>query len=239
MAGSSGTHVTARDVEMLSWIGRHGMVTADQVAQHFFSRDGGTVGTRAAYRRLRKLEEERLVRRDVTFARWPAVIRVTGPGARVAEIDVDPARLVWAEVRHSLALVDLTEELLAANLGARLVTEREIRALRFRELAEKTRRPGFGRIPDGILHLKDGRTVAVEIDLTAKRQRDVERILLGYKQERYDKVWWFARPGLVPRLSDIMKKNRVDDLVDIRPWDHPLAGVAGNGKSAPGADGIA
>ena len=166
-------------------------------------------------------------------------VRVTGPGARVAEIDVDPARLVWAEVRHSLALVDLTEELLAANPGARLVTEREIRALRFRELAEKTRRPGFGRIPDGILHLKDGRTVAVEIDLTAKRQRDVERILLGYKQERYDKVWWFARPGLVPRLSDIMKKNRVDDLVDIRPWDHPLAGVAGNGKSAPGADDIA
>jgi len=224
---------------MLSWIGRHGMVTADQVAQHFFSRDGGTVGTRAAYRRLHKLEEERLVRRDVTFARWPAVIRVTGPGARVAEIDVDPARLVWAEVRHSLALVDLTEELLAQNPGARLVTEREIRALRFRELAEKTRRPGFGRIPDGILHLKDGRTVAVEIDLTAKRQRDVERILLGYKQERYDKVWWFARPGLVPRLSDIMKKNRVDDLVDIRPWDHPLAGAAGNGKALPGSDGIA
>jgi len=152
---------------------------------------------------------------------------------------VDPARLVWAEVRHSLALVDLTEELLAANPGARLVTEREIRAMRFRELAEKTRRPGFGRIPDGILHLKDGRTVAVEIDLTAKRQRDVERILLGYKQERYDKVWWFARPGLVPRLSDIMKKNRVDDLVDIRPWDHPLAGVAGNGKTLPGSDGVA
>ncbi len=224
---------------MLSWIGRHGMVTADQVAQHFFSRDGGTVGTRAAYRRLRKLEEERLVRRDVTFARWPAVIRVTGPGARVAEIAVDPARLVWAEVRHSLALVDLTEELLAANPGARLVTEREIRALRFRELAEKTRRPGFGRIPDGILHLADGRTVAVEIDLTAKRQRDVERILLGYKQERYDKVWWFARPGLVPRLADIMKTNRVDDLVDIRPWDHPLAGAAGNGKTLPGADGVA
>ena len=224
---------------MLSWIGRHGMVTADQVAQHFFARDGGAVGTRAAYRRLRKLEEERLVRRDVTFARWPAVIRVTGPGARVAEIDVDPARLVWAEVRHSLALVDLTEELLAQNPGAQLVTEREIRALRFRELAEKTRRTGFGRIPDGILHLKDGRTVAVEIDLTAKRQRDVERILLGYKQERYDKVWWFARPGLVPRLSDIMKKNRVDDLVDIRPWDHPLAGAAGNGKALPGSDGVA
>ncbi|MHB8328448.1 MAG: replication-relaxation family protein [Acidimicrobiales bacterium] len=239
MAKSNGAQLTARDIEILSWVGRHGMVTADQVARHLFARDDGTVGTWAAYRRLRVLEERRFVRRDVTFARWPAVIRVTGPGARVAEIDVDPARLVWAEVRHSLALVDLTEELLAQNPGARLVTEREIRALRFRELAEKTRRTGFGRIPDGILHLKDGRTVAVEIDLTAKRQRDVERILLGYKQERYDKVWWFARPGLVPRLSDIMKKNRVDDLVDIRPWDHPLAGPTGHGRPAPGADGVA
>ncbi len=147
MAGSSGTHVTARDIEMLSWIGRHGMVTADQVAQHFFARAGGTVGTRAAYRRLRKLEEERLVRRDVTFARWPAVIRVTGPGARVAEIDVDPARLVWAEVRHSLALVDLTEELLATNPGATLVTEREIRALRFRGAGGEDQAPGLRADP--------------------------------------------------------------------------------------------
>ena len=219
MPRAAGPQLTARDVEILSWIGRHGIVTVEQVGRRFFARDGGDVGQWAAYRRLRKLEELRLLRRDATFWREPAVLRVTTAGARVADLDLAPAHIVLAEVHHTLLLVDLMEELLRQNPGATMVTERQIRALRFRELAKGSRRPGRGRIPDGILHLNGGRTVAIELDLTSKRQRDIERIITGYKQERYDAVWWFARPGLVPRLKEIVTLNRVDDLIEIRRFE--------------------
>jgi hypothetical protein len=219
----SGTQLTGRDVEILRWIGRHGIVTVDQVSARFFGRDDGTVGTWAAYRRLRKIEELQLLRRDPTFWHWPTVLRVTTAGARAADLDLSPAHLVLAEVRHSVGLVDLTEQLVVENPGSTLVTEREFRAQRFRELAEGKRRPGRGRIPDGILHLAGGRTVAIELDLTSKRQRDIERIIGGYKQERYDTVWWFIRETLAIRLRTIVAANRSDDFVEVRVWRDRLA----------------
>ena len=206
-------------MEIVRWIGRHGIVTVEQVSTKFFAREDGSLGNWAAYRRLRKLEELRLIRRDPTFWREPAVLRVTTAGARLAEIDVAPAHIVLAEVHHTLALVDLMEQLVAQNRRATMVTEREIRALRFRELGSGQRRPGYGRIPDGILHLGNKRTVAVELDLTSKRQRDIERVITGYKQERYDAVWWFARPGLIPRLQEIVSLNRVGDLIEMRRFE--------------------
>src|SRR5436190_8478207 len=102
-----GPQLTDRDVEILAWIGRHGVVTPAQVARHFFTRDDGSVGQWAAYRRLRKLEELGLTREDRTFWREPNVLRLTTAGARLADIDVGPARLVLGELRHTLALVDL------------------------------------------------------------------------------------------------------------------------------------
>jgi len=222
MTARGGPQVTDRDVAILTWIGRHGIVTADQVAAKFFARDEGAVGKWAAYQRLGKLEDLHLIRRDVVFARWPAVLRLTGTGVRTARSDVAPAKLVHAEVRHSLALVDLTETLLRENPGSGIVTEREIRALRFRELAEHTRTPGFGRIPDGVLHMPDGRTIAIELDLTSKRQRDIERVITGYAQERYAAVWWFVRPSLAPRLRDVIQRNRADDMIAVREWQHVL-----------------
>jgi len=233
MSQAPGPQVTPRDIEILAWIGRHGLVTPDQVSARFFSRDGGSLGQWASYRRLRKLEQLHLLRRDATFWRYPTVLRLTTSGIRVADLDLSPAHLVLAEVRHSLGLVDLTEKLLAHNAGATLVTEREIRAQRFRELAEKTRRPGFGRIPDGILHLANGKTVAVELDLTSKRQRDIERIITGYKQEHYDAVWWFVRPTLMDRLRSVVRSNQADDFINVRRWDGPLAGPSPHDRHVP------
>ena len=58
--------MTPRDRLMLAWIGRHGIVTPDQVARRYFLGSDGVVGKRAAYRRLLKLEICGLVQRDAT-----------------------------------------------------------------------------------------------------------------------------------------------------------------------------
>ena len=122
----SGVLVTPRDRAMLAWIGRHGIVTPEQLARRFFARSDGDVGMRVAYRRFAKLQSLGLLRRDATpHSRSPHVIRLTQAGAKAGEIDIAPARLVEPEIRHSLALVDLMERLTeahpdcAARTGAR------------------------------------------------------------------------------------------------------------------------
>jgi hypothetical protein len=216
---TQGTQITDRDFAMLQWIGRHGVVTPEQIASHFFARDGGGTGTWAAYRRLRKMESLRLIRRDSTFWHWPQVLRLTAAGARYADVGLHPAHLVYAELRHTLALVDLTEKLLAEHPGSTLETERELRALRRSELAAGTRRPGTpGRIPDAVITLRNGKTVAVELDLTPKRRRDLETIIRGYKRESYDQVWWYVLYPTVARVKEILRDNKADDFVTVRAW---------------------
>jgi len=219
MPPRSGHQITARDRQMLAWIGKHGMVTADQIARRFFARDDGALGKRAALRRLAVLEKLHLIQRDRTpFWRAPQVIRVTQSGAEIGEVSVRPARLVEGEVRHAVALVDLVEELAAFNRGSSLRTEREIRTDRWHQRQDGKLRPGRGRTPDGELTLRDGRVVAIELDLTPKRSKDFERILRAYRQERFDAVWWYVVPGAVPRVVKLVNDNRVDDFVEVRPW---------------------
>lgn len=219
MAGRAGHQITARDRDILAWIGRHGLVTTDQVAQWFFGRDDGSVGKRAAHRRLAILEGLGLVRRDQTpFWRAPWVIRVTQAGADMGESGVRPARLVEGEVRHAIALVDLVEGLAASNKGATLRTEREIRTDRWHERQDGKLRPGKGRTPDGELNLSNGKVIAIELDLTPKRSKDFERILRAYRQERFDAVWWYVLPGAVPRVKKLVSDNRCEDFIQVRPW---------------------
>jgi Replication-relaxation len=214
-----GPQVTDRDIDILGWIGRHGVVTPMQVARHFFTRDGGDVGQWAAYRRLRKLEELGVIRQDRTFWREANVLRLTGAGARLADIDVGPARLVLAEVRHTLAVVDLVESLLVSSpQGTTVQTERELRIERRRELSDGTRPPGRGRVPDALFIHPQGMKVAIELDMTPKRSRDLERIVIAYLQERYDRIVWYVLPRTVDRLQEIVRRQRADDVVEVRAW---------------------
>lgn len=64
----AGPQITPRDRKILEWVGRYGMVTAEQVAAKFFDRGDGGVGQRAAHRRLAVLEKLGLIRRDRTCA---------------------------------------------------------------------------------------------------------------------------------------------------------------------------
>jgi hypothetical protein len=216
---TSGPVVTDRDMDVIQWIGRHGIVTPTQVATHFFHRDDGTVGTWAAYRRLRILEQLGLLQRDRTFWRESTVLRITTAGGRIADLQIRPARLIPAEVRHALAVVDLVEFLITKTAKrTRVVTEREMRADRRRELRRDPRNSGLGRIPDAEFHLPSGDRIAIELDLTPKRSADYESILASYLTQLYDGVWWYVAPGVVPRLRKIVADNRADDFVSVESW---------------------
>ncbi len=211
--------ITDRDVTILAWIGRHGVVTPAQVARRFFSRDRGAVGQWAAYRRIRKLEQLALIRHDRTFWRESSVLRLTGAGARIADVDVHPAHLVLAEIRHTLAVVDLVEALLTNSPpGTMLRTERELRGQRRREMRDGRRIPGQGRLPDAVFIHPAGAEVALELDLTPKRSRHVERILAAYLSERHYRIVWCVLPRHEQRLWAIIREHRADDYMEVRAW---------------------
>ena len=89
---------------------------------------------RAAGRRLGKLQSLGHVHRDATpHWRSPHVVRLTKAGAKAGELDIAPARLFEPEIRHSLALVDLMEQLTEAHPDCEARTEREIRTDRRHE----------------------------------------------------------------------------------------------------------
>jgi len=204
---------------MLVWITRHGMVTMEQITRKFFP---GSSGFSAAQRRIRKLGQVHppVIRRDRTFWRYPTVIRATASGANLAGVDLRPARLVLAEVMHSLGIVDLTEQLLLDHPGATLITERERRAERYRDKRAGGRK-ATGRIPDGVIVLKASapKEIAVELDLSPRREKTVEAIVRAYQAERYGGVWWYVRPDRVGRIAEIVKRCRADSFIEVRPWE--------------------
>jgi hypothetical protein len=221
-----GPQLTDRDLEILRWMTRHGVVTAELVGRRFFWRPRvKDYGKWAAYRRIRALRELGLVLSDKPLLNHPAVLRVTREGARIADVGLRPAPLVISELRHSLAVVVLTEYLLAEHRGAELVTERELRAERYRELREGARQTEQGRTPDGLLHIpKKGKatggleTIALELDLTRKDRRAMERMIRQYDRERVDRIWWYVTPPRVERTRNLVRELRAQDRIEVLEW---------------------
>ncbi len=152
-------------------------------------------------------------------------MRVTGEGARIAEVGLQPADLVLSRIGHDLAVVDLLEELSANNQGSSIVTEREVRVRRRREITAGTRQFGRGRIPDGELILGDRTVIAVELEMTSKRTENVEQIVDAYAQESYAFVWWFTTSSRVTeRYADIVRRRRADDFMRVETWAPPPRG---------------
>src|ERR1700683_4343699 len=202
-----GPQLTERDAEIIRWMTRHGLVTAELVGRRFFWRPAvNDYGKWAAYRRLRALRELNLVLSNKPYADQPAVLRVTREGARIADVGLRPAPLVLSELRHSLAVVWLTEYLLGENAGAERTTQRELRAQRYRELRDWTRGTEQGRAPDALLRIptkgagaQGVTTVAVELDLSRKNRRAMERMVRQYDREKVDRVWWYVTPARLER----------------------------------------
>jgi hypothetical protein len=210
-----------RDEEILRWIARHGVVTPELVGRRFFWRtERKDYGKWAAYRRLRAMEQLGLLIRNKPYANSEEVIRVTREGARIADVGLRPAPLVLSQLDHTIAVVALTEFLLAKHKGAELVTERELRATRYREFREGTRSPSYGRAADALLRIPNKKsagaqgvtTIAIELDLSRKDRRAMERMVLAYDQEPgVTEIWWYVQPTRVDAAKAVVIDLRADD----------------------------
>jgi hypothetical protein len=198
--------------ELLAYIARHGMVSLDQLGRRFFATPA------EARQRLEELRAAGLLRVDDVLVGFPAVARVTRAGSRRAGVDLAPASLDLGRVRHSLALVDLSDQLLAAHPGSVWTTERELRRDRMREAHRAGRWEPQRRVPDGLLRLPDGRSVAIELDLTPKRSARLGLLAGAYAVDPdVDLVWWYLpSPEAAARMRAIVRERALDHLIEPR-----------------------
>lgn len=227
--------LTARDFKVLRWILRHGVVTANQVRRDFFP------SQRRAYGRLRDLGQAGLLTHRRVLYGEPGVYRATERGAELADIGLTPGRLRWPDLEHSLSVVDLSQDLLRENPGARWVTEREIR----RDSMEREYRdPESGKLvavadqsrdrrPDGLLIQPGGRMVAVEYEQTPKRSGVYEKLVedLATKMmlgEYFDRVLFvFKSERPVERLQEIAESwDSGGEYFEFRVWERPDRSLA-------------
>jgi len=204
--------LTPRDLDLLRFTVRHGMVTPEQLARRFFT------STPPALRRLCALEAAGWLVRDRVLVAAPPVVRATRAGTRLAGCDLAPASLDLARIAHNLALVDLSEELLAAHAASAWTTERELRRDRMRAARAGGRWDRQRRVPDGLLRLAGGTRVAVELDLTPKRSARLDLLAGASAVDRdIDTVWWYLPSEVaVSRMRALVANRGLEHLIDPR-----------------------
>jgi hypothetical protein len=223
MVGSTtGFRLTARDVEIVRWIGRTRFAQANQVAARF------TMDERNAYRRLRGLVSHGLLTHRRVFHAMPGIYTATRFGLATAEVRLPAARPDIRTYFHDLAAVDAHIEL-EHEFGPAIVrTERELRSHDAREphrprysiRLSTGARPGL-HFPDLAVELPGGKPLAIEVELTAKAPKRLDSIVRAYVLARHlHSVRYYAPPAVIAGVQRAVERARARTLFDIRTWSN-------------------
>ena len=233
-----GFRVTARDKEIVRWIGRLRMASAAQVAERF------DLGRAVAYARLGGLVRLGLLEHARVFHRAPGVYLATRAGLASVDLDLPPARIDLRTYAHDLELTSLVSELEREHGRERIITEREMRAADAPLGGVPAEGPRFaiplagaygqlqltpaGRqrlhFPDCVVAQGCGAPstwmLAVELERTAKGRARLRRILAGYvAARRISAVRDYARGD---RVRDLVGSEvaalRASGLIEVRDW---------------------
>jgi hypothetical protein len=182
-----------RDLELLEFVGERYAMTLPQLAR--------LIG--------REVDTARSLRDRWKRAGW----------INSGQLSVQAPSFVWLTARgatNSLFRVWEPNPILALHIEAvtnvRITLEHKLpfgkweceRAVAQR-LAKTKGRFHRGHLPDGILY-QDGERIAIEVELTLKNRARLEAIM-EETSVAYDRVWYFAKPRLVPILNKIAAGN--------------------------------
>jgi|GEM_PF-810593 len=216
---------TERDSRLLRWINGHGFVTLRQVARWL-----GT-NYQTAQRRVRLLYDQGYLDRQWLVhgdrAHW-----LTPTGRAMCGDSLPPPKHIrLGSYRHDRMLVDLALTLVA-DAGGQFTPERHLR-----QMQEMDRIGKRGHVADGWLHLDDQtKPIAIELELSTKGSRRLERILRGYMTNLdIAEVWYFVECETVRRQLTKAAKDlgfiKIHDLpVNCR---QPVGNQVPNQKAAP------
>lgn len=211
-AGWTG-RISQRDVEVLEFVARFGIVPRDAVALW-----AGTAKTMTA-RREKRLREAELIEVARPLAIEEPLAGVTAVGLAVCgRGDLRPARLSTATLRHFAAAARLAARW--ERGGERVLSERELRAA---ERASGERAYSI-RLPSGRHHRPDlilcgDPPIPVEIELSHKSSRRLGWIVSGWAQGvsdgRFARVLYRCDSGALPYVERAVARAGVEAQVDV------------------------
>jgi hypothetical protein len=137
---------------------------------------------------------------ELIVASQPQWVIPTAGGMAVCGLPYDAWTPVLGRLTHVGAINDVRLHLWAQRPDAEWICERQLEL----ELAKGARRGR--RIPDGVLHL-EGRSVAVEVELTPKQPETVEAVLTHHSQ-RFDAIMYYCAPQTIRLLTRLEKTGR-------------------------------
>lgn len=199
--GSSGT---ARDHELVSFVGRLGAVAIEHVMVAL------GIGRTMAYRRVAACVERGLLERLDLVRAQPTLLRATQAGLRYAGLGLEPARVSPGSVNHWLTCAS-TALRLGEEAGAeRVVTARELR-LYERIEGKPIASAKTGEHPNGSprLHRPDlaifvgDQPTAVEVELTPKSPDRLLGLIRAWRRARWvEEVRYYCAPGPTRRAVE-------------------------------------
>jgi DNA-binding PadR family transcriptional regulator len=232
--------LTNRDKNLFEKLNSYAVMTTRQVAKTVFP----DIQLTTILRRLRKLEKQDFIKRNVGLSTYEHSWTLTEKGAKL--VSDRPPR--WHQSRflleHDTKLTALRISLEAAGIAQSWVPEHEIRF----KVASKhgVERAKEKLIPDGIMGIEwqnAKESLAIELELHSKHSRRYMRNFHEYKyKQNILGVWYLTSTPMLARMIEKLWLKQIGanqkpffywSLVD-EVIENPLkALVHSNGKSAP------
>lgn len=204
-AGRNGS----RDRELVELVGRHGIVTVEQVMAVMGA------GRTASYRRVAACVELGLLERLALLRDEPTVLRATRNGLNYVDLGLPVASVTPGLVNHNLRCVDVALQLGRHFGHEQILTEREFtwrERAEGKEIASVDAGGENGRSSRSRKHradlavLGEEGTIAIEVELTAKAPTRLENLLLAWRRAHAEQVisaiYYFCAPGTTMRAVE-------------------------------------
>ena len=221
--------LTERDIGILKFINEFGFSEMPQIERRF-----GLKKPRS-YQLLTRLVEEGYVKHERVFHGRHGIYRLSRKGAKLTHLP-PLARVPLANYKHDITLMEVYLRLREQYPEALWISERELKRDKYFDGVGK-----FGHLSDGLLVFKDGKRVAVEVELSLKSRNRVEQILRWYSGVfEIEEVWYYCPRGIMASMSSMafeMAHIKFNDLGEFLREPKAVSGI-GRVNRANDANGV-
>ena len=194
--------ITNRDLELLRKLSKYGMLSTQQIAKMTFQQ----IALTTVLRRLRLLEDHKLIQRTATLPTHEVLWSLTDRGAGKASVTVPKRNWSKNLLDHDYKLLSLRLLLEGNGIARSWTPEHEIRSIAFKKYSIRGMKDRV--IPDALIGVTvKGKmeSVAVELELTLKNVTKLKKVIRHYREsDGLYGVWY-----IVPRKSMTDQIHRV------------------------------
>ncbi|MFU8797325.1 MAG: hypothetical protein ACNA7Y_01315, partial [Gammaproteobacteria bacterium] len=151
------------------------------------------------YQVMQRLIDAKLVKHERVFYGRHGIYRLSRAGSRYT--DLPPlARVPLGSYQHEVTLINVYLKLATLYPDATWLSERRLKRDKYFDGVGKR-----GHLSDGMLILPDGKSIAVEVELSLKGKNRLESILKGYGSEfSIKEVWYYCSDGVAASMASMV-----------------------------------